>query len=166
MLRMFSRAHCSQTHLVRPRSTPADHPRGGGSEGERVPHRWHTTSGTAASLDLADSVRPGKQPDPPDWFGRVWLWGWWRSDGHQPGGTAGPGQRQVGATLEATRPALGEQRLHEAVLLRGSLVLALSREGQLVLAVHGGAPVGEVFTGAVVTGGRPGQATSSSSPSR
>lgn len=46
MLRMFARAHASHTHLVRPRSMPADQPSGGGSDGERVPQRWHTTSGT------------------------------------------------------------------------------------------------------------------------
>ncbi len=43
MLRMFSRAHDSQIHVVRPESTPPDHPRGGGSDGDSVPQTWHAT---------------------------------------------------------------------------------------------------------------------------
>ncbi len=68
MLRMFSRAQGSHTHLVRPRSIPGDHPSGGGSESERVPQRWHTTSGTAASLAASAPPRgrndPAEQSDP------------------------------------------------------------------------------------------------------
>lgn len=76
MLRMLSRAHCSHTHLVRPRSIPADHPSGGGSEGECVPHRWHTTSGTARAYcrsPLPECRSPAglKQSDPPEMLGRV-----------------------------------------------------------------------------------------------